>query len=95
MVSFGTEAVRVTSSLPLNTHPIAGTMGAPSGVDDFGAETVCECCCFTVAAPPPGVATQPFIESLTPTFSTESAPAFRRTDKSKGSAVTVPEMNDR
>jgi len=50
MVSFGTEAVRVTSPLPLNTHPIAGTMATASGVDDFGAETVCECCNFPVAA---------------------------------------------
>lgn len=31
---------------------------------------------------------------LTPTFSTESALAFRRMDKSKGSAVTVRGMND-
>lgn len=43
----------------------------------------------------PSISTTVVLESLTPTFSTESALAFRRMDKSKGSAVTVRGMNDR
>ena len=42
--SVGAEAVRVTSPLPLNSHPAVGMIGTAAGEDGFGAVTVWERC---------------------------------------------------